>query len=76
MKEVNLDNPDFRTVYFADLVSDAFGMSKSEARRKLNEGAIKIDGEKWQHLTGCEADINGRVLQFGKRKFVRCRISS
>lgn len=59
------------TVKMPDLISEVFNVSKSEARRKLKEGAIKIDGEKWEHLTGCVADVDGKILQFGKRKFVR-----
>ena len=60
------------TVRVPDLVASAFGVTKSEARRKIAEGGVRVDGEKWPHLTGCVADFDGKVLQLGKRRFVRC----
>jgi tyrosyl-tRNA synthetase len=55
------------------LLHRAFGVSTSEARRALAQGGVRIDGEP---LPGDELDlplaaIDGRVLQLGKRRFVR-----
>jgi tyrosyl-tRNA synthetase len=65
-----------RTVFVARLLADCFDISTSEARRKLKEGAVKIwendyDNVKWEHLTGCVADFDGKVISLGKRKFAR-----
>ena len=53
-----------------------FGGSRSEARRHLASGAVKLDGEPLAagvlDLPG--ADLDGRVLQVGKRRFRRLRV--
>ena len=53
----------------------AFGLagSNGEARRKLAEGAVRIDGEP---VADPDADLSvddltGRILQIGRRRFVR-----
>lgn len=55
---------------FFVLVSDAFGVSKSEARRVISEGGIKVDGEA---VTDPQIDVTtftpGAVVQKGKRHF-------
>jgi tyrosyl-tRNA synthetase len=45
--------------------------SRSEARRLIKQGAIKIDGEKYTSETIPSAGFRGRVVQVGKRRFVR-----
>ena len=50
--------------------------SNKEGRRMIEQGAVKIDGER---ATDAEAavdpgEIDGRVLQVGKRKFARLRV--
>jgi tyrosyl-tRNA synthetase len=45
--------------------------SKSEARRLVQQGAVRLDGEQ---VTSIEVEIeagNGKVLQVGKRRFLR-----
>lgn len=51
------------------LVSVGFASSKSDARRSLDEGAVKIDGEKV--TTPILPEKDSFVLQKGKRYFVR-----
>lgn len=79
MEDFDFSSRKFRHVDLTKVISEAFDMSKSEARRKIKENAIKIDGVKlidhdW-FLEGdtscCFGDLDGKVLQFGKRKFVR-----
>lgn len=60
-------------VHLPAVLSQAFGISTSEARRSLAQGAVRIDG---QSLTDGEldvdaADLDGKVLQLGKRRFAR-----
>ncbi|HSK07348.1 MAG TPA: tyrosine--tRNA ligase [Acidimicrobiia bacterium] len=53
------------------LIRDAFGLSGSEARRLLTQGAVKVDGEVLEAQEADRAALAGRVLQVGKRRFVR-----
>jgi tyrosyl-tRNA synthetase len=60
-------------VHLPALIADTFGGSRSEARRLLAQGGVKLDGEP---LGADEQDVpvsrlDGRVLQVGKRKFRR-----
>jgi len=53
-----------------------FVASKSEARRLITQGGVRVDGERVEHV---EADIDltthDTLLQVGKRRFVRIRAS-
>ncbi len=53
------------------LIRDALGLSGSEARRLLTQGAVKLDGSVLEAQEVARADLEGRVLQVGKRRFVR-----
>jgi len=58
------------------VIADAFGHSRSEARRLLGQGAVKLDGTA---LNTADVDVDaarldGAVLQVGKRHFRRLRI--
>ncbi len=64
------------SVHLPALIADAFGGSRSEARRTLAQGGVKLDG---QALRGATLDLpasalDGRVLQLGKRHFRRLRL--
>src|SRR4051812_46920264 len=66
------------TVHIPAALADAFGVSRSEARRQLGQGGVKLDGEP---LGADDVDVpadrlDGRVLQLGKRRFVRVRLAS
>jgi tyrosyl-tRNA synthetase len=46
----------------------------SEARRQIQGGGVKLDGERVEDVNltfDSPADLHGRVLQVGKKKFVR-----
>jgi tyrosyl-tRNA synthetase len=49
------------------------GLVKSggEARRLIEQGAVKIDGDAYDRIEVSRADLAGRVVQVGKRRFVR-----
>jgi tyrosyl-tRNA synthetase len=53
------------------LIRDALGLSGSEARRLLTQGAVKLDGEVVKAQELGKDQLEGRVLQVGKRRFVR-----
>jgi tyrosyl-tRNA synthetase len=64
-----------QTVHLPKLIADAFGISSSEARRLLQQGGVKLDGEPLpaEPLDLEVASLDGRVLQVGKRRFRRLR---
>jgi tyrosyl-tRNA synthetase len=54
------------------LIRDAgLASSGGEARRLIQQGAVKIDGEKLSDLDIHRTRLQGQVLQVGKRRFVR-----
>jgi tyrosyl-tRNA synthetase len=53
------------------LIREALGLSGAEARRLLTQGAVKLDGEVVQAQELERSGLVGRVLQVGKRRFVR-----
>jgi tyrosyl-tRNA synthetase len=69
------ENGDGRTVHLPALMAAAFGISSSEARRQLRQGGVKLDGEPLSAnaLDLDPGELEGRVLQIGKRRFRRLR---
>jgi tyrosyl-tRNA synthetase len=63
-------------VHLPALIAQAFGISTSEARRALSQGAVRLDGSVAFDgaLDVPAAMVDGRVLQVGKRRFARVRI--
>jgi tyrosyl-tRNA synthetase len=64
-------------VHLPALLAAAFGISTSEARRAIAQGAVRIDGEPVQQGT-LDVDgpaVDGRVLQLGRRRFARVRLA-
>jgi tyrosyl-tRNA synthetase len=64
------------SVHLPALIADAFGMSRSEARRTLAQGGVRLDGAP---LAPDDLDLpperlDGAVLQVGKRHFRRLRV--
>jgi len=64
-------------VHLPELIATVFGGSRSEARRHLASGAVKLDGEPLASgvLDVPAGDLDGRVLQVGKRRFRRIRVA-
>jgi tyrosyl-tRNA synthetase len=60
-------------VHLPQLIAEAFGVSSSEARRLLQQGGVKLDGEPvpGERLDFPRDELEGRVLQVGKRRFAR-----
>jgi tyrosyl-tRNA synthetase len=63
-------------VHLPALLAAAFGISTSEARRAVAQGGVRIDGEVVDPglLDLAAEDVDGRVLQLGKRRFVRVHV--
>jgi tyrosyl-tRNA synthetase len=60
-------------VHIPQLIATEFGTSTSEARRLLSQGGVRLDGEVLDpdRLDVPAAELSGKVLQVGKRRFVR-----
>ena len=78
---VNKDNPDdmsefslkkdmkiIEVLHYSDLVS-----SKSEARRLLNQGAIRIEGEKVSDMDMILSKGTEYIIKVGKRRFLKVK---
>lgn len=60
-------------VHLPRLIAGAFGLSSSEGRRLIQQGGVKLDGDP---VPGGALDLDageleGKVLQVGKRRFAR-----
>jgi len=62
-------------VHLPALMADAFGLSRSEARRLLSQGGVKLDGKELDALDLPADDLDGAVLQVGRRRFKKLRRS-
>ena len=62
-------------VHLPELIADLFGGSRSEARRAIAGGGVKLDGEPVADLDLPASALDGRVLQVGKRRFRRLRVA-
>ena len=62
-------------VHIPALLADAFGLSRSEGRRLLAQGGVKLDGTELDEsrLDMPADELDGVVLQVGKRRFKRLR---
>jgi tyrosyl-tRNA synthetase len=60
-------------VHLPAVLGQAFGVSRSEARRLVAQGGVRLDGEPVAPdiLDLPAAELDGRVLQAGKRRYVR-----
>jgi tyrosyl-tRNA synthetase len=63
-------------LHLPQVIVEVFGGSRSEARRKLAQGGVRLDGERLppEPLDVPAAALDGRVLQLGKRQFARLRV--
>ena len=68
--EVELPRAD--PVHLPRLLVDSLGIgSASEARRLIGQGAVRLDGEVVTELDVPREQLEGRLLQAGKRRFAR-----
>jgi tyrosyl-tRNA synthetase len=49
--------------------------STSEARRRISQGGVRVNGEPVTDLDVPRASLEGALLQAGKRQFIRLRVS-
>jgi tyrosyl-tRNA synthetase len=65
-------------VHLPAVLADNFGLSRSEARRLIDQGGVRIGGSAVEAgtLDVPPAELDGQVLQVGKRRHARVRIVS
>lgn len=61
--------PDGDPVSLPGLIRDVFGLSGNEARRLIDQGAVRIDDEVVSDQELPRDALSGRVLRVGKRRF-------
>jgi len=64
-------------VHLPAALAEAFGISRSEARRVIGQGGVKRDGEVLpsEQLDYAAGELDDRVLQLGKRRFKRFKMA-
>jgi tyrosyl-tRNA synthetase len=67
--------PGAESVHLPALIAEHFGVSRSEARRLVAQGGVRLDGETLpaSPLDVPTAVLDGAVLQLGRRRFKRFR---
>jgi tyrosyl-tRNA synthetase len=63
--------PDGDPLHLPAVLADAFGLSTSEARRLIGQGAVRVDGEPATELDLPRPRLEGALVQAGKRRYVR-----
>ncbi|HSI97603.1 MAG TPA: tyrosine--tRNA ligase [Gaiellaceae bacterium] len=58
-------------VHLPGVLAEIFGLTTSEARRLISQGAVKVDGEPVAVLDLPRATLVGSLVQAGKRRFIR-----
>jgi tyrosyl-tRNA synthetase len=61
-------------VYLPALLGDAFEISRSEARRLLEQGGVRVDGRVHSELEIPRDQLHETVLQVGKRRHARISV--
>ncbi|MEA2284828.1 MAG: tyrosyl-tRNA synthetase [Solirubrobacteraceae bacterium] len=64
------------SIHLPALLAEGFGLTRSDARRLLSQGGVRIDGEPVapEDLDLEPERLDGAVLQVGKRQFRRLRV--
>jgi tyrosyl-tRNA synthetase len=65
------------SVHLPALIADVFGGSRSEARRLISGGGVRLDGDAVpaSRLDIDASELDGALLQVGKRRFRRLRVA-
>ena len=66
--------PDDDPVHVPAVLSSAFGISTSEARRLIDQGGVRINGGVIAELDVPRATLEGALVQAGKRRYARLTV--
>ena len=78
IEEAVIGPSDGGRVHLPAVLADHFGLSRSEARRLLGQGGVRLNGEPLgESDLDVDADrLQDGVLQVGRRRFKRIRVAS
>jgi tyrosyl-tRNA synthetase len=64
-------------VHVPALLADHFGLSRSEGRRLIEQGGVRVGGRVLQagELDLAASELDGEIVQVGKRRFARLRVA-
>jgi tyrosyl-tRNA synthetase len=68
--------PDGDPVHLPTLLASAFGLSTSDGRRMIAQGGVKLDGAVVTELDVPREQVDGALVQAGKRRFARATSGS
>ena len=73
---IDAEGPD-GVVHLPALLSEQFGLSRSEARRLIEQGGVRVGGRAIDggRIDLPAAELDGEVLQIGKRRHIRLRVA-
>ena len=75
MEEIQISLGRFATVDLVSVVVEGFNMTKSAARRAIEQEGVRVwDDDGWETLptfTTARCDVDGRILRCGKRNVKR-----
>ena len=74
MPEASLAAVSFPARAFYLIGAVGIGVTSSEAKRRIQEGGVRLDGEKLldpNQVFASAAELEGKVLQLGKKTFRR-----
>jgi tyrosyl-tRNA synthetase len=57
--------------YLPKVISEMFSLTRSEARRLIDQGAVSIDKETVKDYNLSKAELDGKTLKAGKRRYVK-----
>jgi tyrosyl-tRNA synthetase len=67
--------PENGSVHLPALIAELFGMSRSAARRLIEQGAVSLDEAAVADVDMSPEELDGRVLRVGKRRFKRLALA-
>ncbi len=74
--EFSLDSVDFPAKLFSIVSASGLCKSGNEAKKKIQGGAVRLDGDRLEDpflSFDSPTELNGKVLQVGKKNFVRLK---
>jgi tyrosyl-tRNA synthetase len=71
--EVPVVSVDAETVHLPQLLAQQFGETTSHWRRVVDQGGVSVDGRRVEGYDLSAEELDGAVLQAGKRRFLRVR---
>lgn len=75
VEELTVARPEGGIVHLPALISEVFGISRSEARRTIEQGGIRLSGAVVEEFDVPADLVSGEVLRLGRRRYIRVQLS-